>query len=94
MTKLKNIFVLFQITSLLEFTREEEPSARPMPAWEKIPETMVEMDSTEFLVAGGKPEVERENFLWKFGQANGQYRCILGHNTMFKVSLQKYFFRA
>jgi len=46
---------------------------------------IVEMPA--YLVPGesAKEDVSR-NYLWKFGRADGQFRVVLGHNTIFKVN--------
>lgn len=50
---------------------------------------IVEMES--FLIPGEclKQDTSK-NYLWKFGRADGQFRVVLGHNTIFKVTLTIY----
>jgi len=45
-------------------------------------EEFVEMKSFTIPGTGIKPV--QKNFLWKFGREDGQYRVVLGHNTLFK----------
>lgn len=73
-------------TTLMEAVAREEETTKPSGGvWERVAETgIVEMESSDFLIAGTGPKVDRHNYQWKFGREDGQFRCALGHNTQFK----------
>lgn len=77
--------------TLMEVVAREEDAVK-QPSWERVAETgVVEMDSSDFLIAGTGPKVDRQNYHWKFGREDGQFRCALGHNTQFKVNMDDAF---
>jgi len=75
-------------SSLVDLTPENgiiAESEEEKPEYERVVDGEV-VEMKPYLIPGEcLKENIRKNYLWKFGRADGQFRVVLGHNTVFKV---------